>query len=269
MNEGLPKQSRTYAVAVDPKTPTTVYAGLYGNGVYKSTDGAATWSLASLKLAGNVMVVALAVDPSRPETVYVATSNDGFHRSGDGGDHWAEANGGLSEYPVALALAVDPGEPGVVYAGTRGGILASTDGGGHWRRLRPKESADLLYTALAIDPAAPATLYAGTDRDGIVKSTDGGRRFETRNTGVFGVDVTTLLVGAAAGSLRMGSGDGGLLETVNGGATWTRVEDVDERVRCFVRDPAGNLYAGTDGSIFKLANGGTSWLPCVAACRTT
>ena len=47
MNEGLPKQSRTYAVAVDPKTPSTVYAGLSGNGVYKSTDGAVTWSLAS------------------------------------------------------------------------------------------------------------------------------------------------------------------------------------------------------------------------------
>jgi photosystem II stability/assembly factor-like uncharacterized protein len=148
-----------------------------------------------------------------------------------------------------------------VYAGTRGGILASTDGGARWRRLRPRDSADLHYTALAIDPTAPETLYAGTDREGIVKSTDGGRRFEARNTGVFGVDVTTLLVGAAAGSLRMGSGDGGLHETVDGGGTWTRVEDVDERVRCLVRDPAGNLYAGTDGSIFKIAKGGTSWLP--------
>ncbi|HET6896889.1 MAG TPA: hypothetical protein VFK70_01010, partial [Vicinamibacteria bacterium] len=261
MNEGLPKQSRTYAVAVDPKTPSTVYAGLYGNGVYKSTDGAVTWSLASTSLAGNVMVVALAVDPGRPRTIYVATSDDGFHRSDDGGDHWVEANGDLSEFPLPLALTVDPAQPGVVYAGTRGGILASTNGGARWRRLRPGESADLQYTALAIDPTAPETLYAGTDREGIVKSTDGGRRFQARNTGLFGVDVTTLLAAGAAGFLRMGSGDGGLHETVDGGATWTRVEDVDERVRCLIRDPAGNLYAGTDGSIFKRTEGGRGWLP--------
>jgi photosystem II stability/assembly factor-like uncharacterized protein len=136
--------------------------------------------------------------------------------------------------------------------GTRGGILASTDGGDHWGRLRPSESADLHYTALAIDPAAPATLYAGTDRDGIVKSTDGGRGFETRHTGVFGVDVTTL---GTVAELQEWLARGPAAAARELAAKRTRDEDSEIRVPGAVSTAIGDLYAGTDGGIFQITKG--------------
>jgi hypothetical protein len=39
-----PEGGWIYALAVDPNTPTTLYAGTYGGGMFKSTDGGATWS---------------------------------------------------------------------------------------------------------------------------------------------------------------------------------------------------------------------------------
>jgi hypothetical protein len=50
------------ALAVDPDTPTTLYAGELWRGVFKSTDGALSWNATELTSA----VAALAIDPLRP-----------------------------------------------------------------------------------------------------------------------------------------------------------------------------------------------------------
>jgi hypothetical protein len=59
------------ALAIDPRTPTTLYAGT-DQGVFKSVEGAATWSLANtgLNLWG---LSALAIDPQTPTTLYAGT----------------------------------------------------------------------------------------------------------------------------------------------------------------------------------------------------
>ena len=53
-----------YALAIDPTTPSTLYAGTGSDGVFKSTDGGGSWSAVNTGLPGTAVVVdALAIDP--------------------------------------------------------------------------------------------------------------------------------------------------------------------------------------------------------------
>jgi photosystem II stability/assembly factor-like uncharacterized protein len=74
------------SLAMDPSDPQVLYAGTSGAGVFKSTNGAASWAPANSGLPANGDVLALAVDPAAPQTVY-ASLNVGsvVRRSTDGG----------------------------------------------------------------------------------------------------------------------------------------------------------------------------------------
>ena len=66
------------ALALDPTTPTTLYAGTDGGGVFKTTDGGASWSPVNTGLTcGRSLspcnVSALALDPTTPTTLYAGT----------------------------------------------------------------------------------------------------------------------------------------------------------------------------------------------------
>src|SRR5436190_1676610 len=69
------------ALAIDPTTPSTLYAGTItldaanmftGGGVFQSTDGGGSWSAVSSGLT-NTGVEALAIDPTTPSTLYAGT----------------------------------------------------------------------------------------------------------------------------------------------------------------------------------------------------
>jgi photosystem II stability/assembly factor-like uncharacterized protein len=64
-----------HALAVDPTTPTTLYAGTNG-GVFQSTDAGGSWTAIN---AGRTsfFVVSLALDPVTPTTVYAGTTGGG------------------------------------------------------------------------------------------------------------------------------------------------------------------------------------------------
>ena len=59
------------ALAVDPRSPTTLYAGTRSSGVLKSTDGGGNWTAINngLTLAP---ITSLAIDPKTPTTLYVS-----------------------------------------------------------------------------------------------------------------------------------------------------------------------------------------------------
>ena len=59
-------------LAVDPSNPSTLYAGTWGLGVFKSTDGGATWNFMNSGLT-NRLVTALAIDPTNPSVMYAGT----------------------------------------------------------------------------------------------------------------------------------------------------------------------------------------------------
>ena len=68
------------ALALDPTTPTTVYAGT-SQGVFKTTDGGTSWSPVNTGLTCGpygCYATALALDPTSPTTVYAGTASSGI-----------------------------------------------------------------------------------------------------------------------------------------------------------------------------------------------
>ena len=86
---------RVDALALDPRSPDVLYAGT-GLGVFKTTDGAKTWNLASTGIEFSVgifnrmlegFIYEIAVDPVHTSTIY-ATGRNGVWQSTDGGGTW-------------------------------------------------------------------------------------------------------------------------------------------------------------------------------------
>jgi photosystem II stability/assembly factor-like uncharacterized protein len=161
---GLPGQ-RILTLAVDPTTPTTLYAGVREGGVQRSDDGGATWR--AVGLPGR-SVRALAIHPVEPATLFAGTNDNGdnaLFRSTDGGATWSESV--RTGYGGITAVVIDPNAPETVYAANENGkILRSTDGGATWSREKgsPLFSSSLL---LVTDPAQPPAIYVGTSISGV------------------------------------------------------------------------------------------------------
>jgi photosystem II stability/assembly factor-like uncharacterized protein len=125
-------QQYVTALAVDPRAGGILYIGtgspgpgwgLFGGGVFKSTDGGGTWSAANTGLPDSYGVQALAIDPSTPETLYAGTLVNGVFKSADGGATWGAFNAGVPRPFSASVLALDSTTPGRLYAGTGQGVF--------------------------------------------------------------------------------------------------------------------------------------------------
>lgn len=116
-----PEGGLIYALAVDPVTPTTLYAGAYNGGVFKSTDSGMNWNAINTGLY-NFKIRALAINPAMPNILYAGTEDGGVFKSIDGGENWSSANVDLNNDRV-YALAIDPTTPATLYAGTEGGFI--------------------------------------------------------------------------------------------------------------------------------------------------
>ncbi len=179
INDGLANGSASiFALAIDPQTPTTIYAAAF-NGVYKSTDSGEHWELFSDGLTDqpdSIRVAALLVDPKNPLVVYAGLEGGlglgGVYKSTDGGEHWVERNNGLLDFTSVETIAIDAS--GTLYIGSSENpqvsgetvVFMSTDGGEQWLALNVGLE-DRRVNALAIDPATPSTVYAGTFGAGV------------------------------------------------------------------------------------------------------
>ncbi len=127
-----PPMPGVLSVVVDPKQPSTVYAGGPA-GVARSTDGGMTWSML---FAGDTALLAIA--PSNPlrlyrtgNTIIGSTLGFGLLRSDDGAVSWT-----LLRLPeeFAGAVVVDPGDAQSLWiASGEGNIFHSSDGGNTWQ----------------------------------------------------------------------------------------------------------------------------------------
>jgi photosystem II stability/assembly factor-like uncharacterized protein len=127
-----PEGGSVSALAINPQTPDTLYAGIWSGGVYKSTNGGANW------VNTGVVANALAINPQTPDTLYAGSGSYpglGVYKSTDGGTNWTAINTGLTNN-IVNALAINPQTPDTLYAGTSGGgVYKSTDGGTNWTAI--------------------------------------------------------------------------------------------------------------------------------------
>jgi len=191
------------AIAVHPKDANTLYVGASEGGVWKTSDGGATWRAltdvrlvrkqASGKFKGTLTIGSLAIDPNMPETVYVGTGEPnlgccnnlvgaalGVFRSTDGGTTWVPtgadlnragcANGAIGQAVVNRLLAV-AGAPTAVLAATNTGLFRYLeDGNDCWTRLSTGLPPSGNAIDLVEDPFQGA-LYVAFGSQGIFKST--------------------------------------------------------------------------------------------------
>ncbi len=134
-----------------PAAPGVVFAATGKEGVYRTADGAKSWSLVR---PGEIRD--LAIDPARPERLFVATKQ-GLYRSSDSGATWTKVSKGIKDDDVEAVVASSSGK---VFCGTFHGVFVSTDGGDTWSALNDGlPNTDVR--ALAIAGGNPARLYAG------------------------------------------------------------------------------------------------------------
>ena len=208
------------AVAVAPSDPNVIYVGggevtvrgnvSAGDGMWKSTDGGATWARSGLSDAGQIP--RLRVHPEDPNLVYAAVlghtfgPNDqrGVFRSKDGGKTWQRVLF-ASRDAGAVDLAMDPTNPRILYATTwrfrrtpwgfdSGGegsaLWKSTDGGDTWKNLTqnvtkksglPKGTLGIM--GITVSPSNSQNLYAiiEADEGGVFRSRDGGETWTKTN----------------------------------------------------------------------------------------
>ena len=180
-------------LAIDPLNPNTVYAATM-EGIFKSTDRGAGWSVASSGLNDlEWNVEALVIDPVNPNVLYAGSSTNGVFRSTDAAANWTSFSDGLSAFEIE-ALAFDGTAGGFLYAATFTGIFRTASPAAAWTLLgeAPNEAE-----ALAVDPTDPATLYAGTLREGVFKSRDGGATWTKQRDNLAGLTVWALAVDPA------------------------------------------------------------------------
>jgi photosystem II stability/assembly factor-like uncharacterized protein len=259
------------AVTLAPSNPQIIYAGTgepnnrnstsWGNGVYRSDDGGESWR--HLGLEGTRHVGEILVHPTDPDIAYVAGLGNlwatgperGVFRTTDGGSTWEKVLY-LDEFTGAVDLAMHPTDPGIIYAGMyarlrkawgfngggpNGGIYKSTDGGDSWDKLAgglPEGHVGRI--GLDISRSNPEVLVALVEAPNRPdpNAQQGGRG-------------------------NRDPGNTGSWRTEDGGATWERLSDQNQRPMYYSHiwiHPANpDLVISASTNSQKSTDGGRTW----------
>jgi photosystem II stability/assembly factor-like uncharacterized protein len=237
-----------------PGDPTTYWAATASGGVWKSTDGGATW--ASVFDDQPVSSIgSLAIAPSNPNIVYVGSgeanirgnvaAGNGIYKTVDAGKTWTHV--WKQEGQIGTML-VHPTNPDIAYAAVLGkafgpnderGVYRTTDGGKTWQQVLKKDR-DTGASDIAMDPSNPAILFAGF--------------WQARRT---------------PWDLTSGGPGSGLYASRDGGDTWKHLtgnglpDGIWGKVGVAVAPSNGSrvyaLIEAEGGGLFKSDDGGENW----------
>ncbi len=273
-----PQNKVVDAVAVAPDNAMVRFAGAFGWGIFKSTNGGVNWSaMPNTGLTNTYVRAVLALS----STSVFAGTNDGVHHSIDGGSSWTLV---LPTLFSVRSLAYDP-LSGRLYAGTYGDDLYySTTGGGAgtWTKsiVLDDTSAVVMHHIRSVAVYGRDSVYAGGS---ISDVSSGGALFVSRNGGVGwsqvqrGKGIRGSVAGIAISpnnpdsSLILGIVKLGVYKSTDGGISWLGIDGAttvhpigDTNISCVAFTPAYRIAAGdSTGGFYRRALGDTTqgWWP--------
>ncbi|OYX76811.1 MAG: hypothetical protein B7Y82_10495 [Sphingomonadales bacterium 32-65-25] len=284
------------AVTLDPKDPNIVWLGtgeqnnvrssLYGDGVYRSKDGGATWEHMGLKDSRHIGRIL--VHPDDSNTVYVAALGSlwgpgeerGLYRTRDGGKTWTRLLR-PSQFTGVVEVAMHPGNPNILYAatfqrerrqwsmiggGSEGGLWRSTNGGDTWARVgNGFPTTAVGRVGVTFCPGKPDMLYAtavGPD-GGTFRSTDGGTSWERRNKDIQSHWYYGEVFCDPMNPERIYVPTTPLSRSDDGGKSFTNVlkgqVHADNHTMWINPKDSNHLILGNDGGMYTSRDGGQRW----------
>ena len=233
---------RLRSILVNPTDTNMLYVGSVCGGVWKTTNGAASWFPLD-DFMGNLAIGCMVMDPANPNVIYAGTGEGfnngdslrgaGIFKTTDAGLTWnVLSNAAWATVGDVHRLAISPTNHLVILAATGTGIWRSPDGGANWSQAYSNEVADLAF-----NPATPGNCIAsgfGPANLGplALYSTDAGFSW-TDATGIGGSNRVELACAPSSPNIVYAS------ENNNG----------------------GEIYASADGGVtYALRNTGTNYL---------
>ena len=288
-------------VTIDPNRPDTIWVGTgenvggrhvgYGDGVYRSDDGGASWR--NVGLPDSEHIGKILVDPRDSDTVWVASQGPlwsaggqrGLYKTIDGGASW-ELVLSAGGYTGVNDVVMDPRDPDTLYAATHqrlrtvaalmdggpeSGIHKTTDGGASWSELEGGLPAgDMGRIGLAISPQDPDVVYAAIElpqrSGGFYRTANGGASWEKRSdviSGGTGPHYYSELWASPHEFDTVYFADVRLRVTEDGGRSFRLVGEQDKHVDnhavAFVPHDPDYLLVGCDGGLYESYDRGRHW----------
>lgn len=245
-NIGLEKTRHIADIAIHPNNSDVVYVASQGpvhgpsadRGVYKSTDGGATWKK-TLYVDENTGVSSLSMDMNNPRILYAATwqhrrypwkvesggAGSALWKSTDGGETWKKIVEGLPKELGKMGISVSRANSNRVYAiveteKAKSGLYRSDDGGKKWAMLSNNQdisSRSWYYMEVFADPTNEDIVYVLNAP--VMRSIDGGKNFS--NVQVGHGDTHDLWINPKNNNNMILGDDGGGEITFNRGTTWS------------------------------------------------
>ena len=245
-NIGLEKTRHISDIAIHPNNPDLVYVAGQGpvhgpspdRGVYKSTDGGATWKK-TLYVDENTGVSSLSMDMNNPRILYAATwqhrrypwkvesggPGSSLWKSTDSGETWEKIVEGLPKELGKMGISVSRSNSNRVYAiveteKAKSGLYRSDDGGKKWTMLSNNQdisSRSWYYMEVFADPINEDIVYVLNAP--MMVSIDGGKNFSRVSVGHG--DTHDLWINPKNNNNMILGDDGGGEITYNRGDTWS------------------------------------------------
>lgn len=221
---GLPETEHIGRIQVHPTNPNIVYMAVVGSawkpskarGLYKSTDGGATWTIVKY-ISEKAGFVDVQLDPRNPDVIWASSyerqrgpyflqsggPGSALWKSTDAGATWTQVKGGgLPESTLGrVEIAIARSNPEVMYLMVEAdtmpnakpakgakpqvrpsGLYRSGDGGKTWEKRNGENVRPFYYSQVRVDPRNPERVYWSSTP--VKFSDDGGRTARNATEGI-------------------------------------------------------------------------------------
>ncbi|WP_298504850.1 hypothetical protein [uncultured Maribacter sp.] len=250
---GLEKSERIANIIVNPQNSKEIYVAALGalwgdseeRGVYKSTDGGATWKRL-LYVNSKTGCADLVMDPTNSNVLYASMwefrrsgwgfesggSNSALYKSMNGGASWKKIHKG---FPVGklgrLGIAIAPSNPKVLYTVIEAekdehkGLYRSNNSGASWEQLNNDFGITVrpfYFSRIVVDPKDENVIVKGGLSGSI--SRDGGKTF--KSLGRMHSDIHDIAFSIKDSDIMYVGTDGGVYRSWDGGTNLEIVENL-------------------------------------------